>query len=62
MLRTNAASADGQVTIVRSLAYNYTLLESKSYGELHDFFQKVAAADQQQLVLTRAAAEPAKGN
>ena len=41
--------------IARSLAYNFTLLEQKDYNELHDFYQKVATADQQQLVLTRAA-------
>jgi hypothetical protein len=35
-------------------------LPSKDYGDLHDFYQKVATADQQQLVLTRA--QVAKGN
>ena len=48
------------VTIVRTLGYNFTLLQSKDYGDLHDFYQKVAAADQQQLVLTRSPA--IKGN
>jgi hypothetical protein len=48
------------VTIVRVLGYNFTLLDSKDYGDLHDFYQKVAAADQQQLVLTHSQA--AKGN
>jgi hypothetical protein len=48
------------VTIKRILGYNFTLLEPKEYGDLHDFYQKVAAADQQQLVLTRSSA--AKGN
>ncbi len=42
------------VEIARSLAYNFTLLEQKDYNELRDFYQKVATADQQQLVLTRA--------
>jgi hypothetical protein len=36
------------------------LLDPKVYNDLHDFYLKVAAADQQQLVLTRAAA--GKGN
>jgi len=48
------------VIVARTLGYNFTMLESKEYGDLHDFYQKVAAADQQQLVLTRALA--AKGN
>ncbi len=49
-----------EVAIVRTIGYNFTLLQSKDYGDLHDFYQKVAAADQQQLVLTRSPA--AKGN
>lgn len=48
------------VTVVRTMGYNFTLLESKEYGDLRDFYQKVAAADQQQLVLNRSQA--AKGN
>ena len=36
------------------MAYNFTLLEPKEYADLHDFYQKVATADQQQFVLTRA--------
>ncbi len=36
------------------MAYNFTLLDPKYYSDLHDFYQKVATADQQQLVLTRA--------
>jgi len=50
----------GYVTVQRTLAYNFTLLDPKEYPNLHDFYLKVAAADQQQLVLTRASA--AKGN
>jgi len=48
------ATSDG-VTINRTLAYNFTMLDPKEYSNLHDFYQKVAAADQQQLVLTRTA-------
>jgi hypothetical protein len=33
--------------------YNYTILDPKEYGSLHDFYQKVAAADQQQITLAR---------
>jgi hypothetical protein len=50
----------GSVTVERTMAYNFTVLSPKEYPSLHDFFQKVATADQQQLVLVRAA--QAKGN
>lgn len=36
----------------RLLARGFSLLEAKDYGQLRDFYQKVAAGDQQQLVLT----------
>jgi hypothetical protein len=42
------------------MAYSFAMLSAKEYPGLHDFFQKVATADQQQLVLVRAA--QAKGN
>jgi hypothetical protein len=48
------------VEVVRTLIYDFTLLGPKDYPELHDFYQKVATADQQQIVLSRAVA--AKGN
>ena len=55
-------SADGNtVTISRALVYNYTALDPKEYGGLHDFYQKIATADQQQMVLTHAPLT-AKGN
>ena len=56
---TSKASPDA-VNVVRTLLYNYTVLQPADYSSLHDFYQKVAAADQQQLVLTRATAT--KGN
>ncbi len=62
LLRINAAARNDTVEVVRNLVFNYTLLDSKAYADLHDFYQKVATADQQQLVLIRAAAAPAKGN
>jgi hypothetical protein len=49
-----------QVTITRTLARSFTFASTDDYQKLRDFYQKVAAADQQQLVLTAAAA--AKGN
>ena len=59
-LRINSSVDNGSVKVVRSFARNFALLDPKVYNDLHDFYLKVAAADQQQLVLTRAAA--AKGN
>jgi len=60
MLKINSSAKDGSVTVVRSVVYNFTLLDPKEYKDLHDFYQKVATADQQQLVLVRA--QQAKGN
>ncbi|HKF47928.1 MAG TPA: DUF3857 domain-containing protein [Terracidiphilus sp.] len=57
-----ASKADkNTVEIGRALAYNFTLLEAKDYASLHDFYQKVAASDQQPVVLLRAPAK-ATGN
>jgi hypothetical protein len=57
----SASDAKGStVRVVRNLIYNFTLLAPKDYQALHDFYQQVATADQQQLVLTRTIAE--KGN
>jgi hypothetical protein len=53
MLKVASSGSTGSAKITRSLAYNFTLLEASEYPNLHDFYQKVAAADQQQLVLTR---------
>jgi hypothetical protein len=60
VLKINSATTNGSVEVVRSFACGFTLLEAKDYNDLHDFYQKVAAADQQQLVLTRA--PESKGN
>ena len=49
-----------EVNITRTFARSFTFAHTEDYQALHDFYQKVAAADQQQLVLT---ATPAgKGN
>jgi hypothetical protein len=49
-----ASKKDGdKVEVARALVYNFTILDPKDYPDLHGFYQKVAAADQQQLVLTR---------
>ena len=55
MLKIASATKDSDVIVVRSFAHNYAILDSKDYTDLHDYFQKIALADQQQLVLTRAA-------
>jgi len=60
LLKIHSSGRDGSVTVQRTLAYNFTLLDPKEYPNLHDFYQKVATADQQQLVLTRSPAP--KGN
>lgn len=57
MMRAKTATTANGVQVGRVMAYNFTVLDPKDYGELHDFYQKVATADQQQLVLTRAAAK-----
>jgi len=49
-----------QVTAARSLARGFTFLPPDAYKDLRDFYQKMSAIDQQQIVLTRAAS--AKGN
>jgi hypothetical protein len=60
LLKIHSSTRDSSIEILRILAYNFTLLDPKEYSNLHDFYQKVATADQQPLVLTRAPA--AKGN
>lgn len=60
IFRASSAAKGAEVETMRTVGYNYTLLEPKDYGDLHDFYQKIAAADQQQLVLARSQA--AKGN
>jgi hypothetical protein len=53
-------STPGQVIVGRSLARAFSQVKPEEYQDLRGFYQKVAAADQQQLVLT--AAHVAKGN
>jgi hypothetical protein len=62
LLKISSQTTAGTVNVKRTLAYNYTILDPAVYPTLHDFYQKVAAADQQQLVLTRAPAAAGKGN
>jgi hypothetical protein len=57
-VKTSVSGSD--VTVVRVVAFNFSILPSKDYSDLHDFYQKIATADQEQLVLTRS--QTAKGN
>lgn len=41
-----------EVNVTRTLARSFTFAHNEDYQALHDFYQKVATADQQQLVLT----------
>jgi hypothetical protein len=59
-LKIASSAHDTVAQITRSLAYNFVVLGPRDYPDLHAFYRKVAAADQQQLVLTRA--PTAKGN
>ena len=56
VLQIKESTAGSDVTINRTFARAFTVLQANEYGALRDFYQKVAAADQQQLVL----AAPAK--
>jgi hypothetical protein len=60
VLKSASATAADSVRVARNLVFNFTILAPADYPSLHDFYQKVATADQQQLVLTRSQA--AKGN
>ncbi len=58
--KSSSTVKGNDIVATRTIGYNYTVLDSKEYGDLHDFYQKVAAADQQQIVLTRS--QTARGN
>jgi hypothetical protein len=57
---TKTVPGSGQITVARQLTRGFTFVKAAEYQDLHDFYQKVAAADQQQLVLAHAPA--AAGN
>jgi hypothetical protein len=44
----------GQIEVTRTLARAFTLAKPEEYQDLRGFYQKVAVADQGQLVLTAA--------
>jgi hypothetical protein len=61
VLMNKTVVAPDKITIVRSLARAFTFAKPDEYQDLRGFYQKVATADQQQLVLTTAT-PAAKGN
>ena len=60
VLATKVVSEPGKVTVARSLARGFTYLKPDQYQDLRGFYQKVAASDQQQLVLALGSEQ--KGN
>jgi polyhydroxyalkanoate synthesis regulator phasin len=60
LLRIASTANENTLEVKRAFARNFTLLAPEDYNNLHDFYLKLAAADQQQIVLLRAA--PPKGN
>jgi hypothetical protein len=60
VFKVKTTVAGNDVTVLRAVAFNFSVLPSKDYGDLHDFYQKIATTDQEQLVLTRS--QVAKGN
>jgi hypothetical protein len=54
-LIVKSASAPGQITIARQLVRAFTFAKPEEYQDLRGFFQKVAASDQAQLVLSKSA-------
>lgn len=56
----NSQSSPGKLVIVRSMARGFALAKPEEYQDLRGFYQKIATADQEQIVLTIPAA--AKGN
>jgi hypothetical protein len=60
ILITKSLASPDQIIIARKLARGFTFASQKEYQDLRGFYQKVAAADQGQLVLTTSATP--KGN
>ena len=56
-----SAPNGNDLTVTRTLARAFTLLQPDEYNPMRDFYQKVQAADQQEIVLTNGGAAQ-KGN
>ncbi len=59
-MRINSAVKVDSVEVTRVFARTFTLLKPEDYGDLHNFYLRLALADQQQILLSRPIA--AKGN
>ncbi|MFC5861566.1 DUF3857 and transglutaminase domain-containing protein [Acidicapsa dinghuensis] len=59
-LGTKSKVDKSTVVLTRTFIRGFSMLAAKDYPALRDFYQKVAAADQQQLVLEQAAVASAK--
>lgn len=57
---TKTVTGSDKITIARSFARAFSILKPEEYQDLRGFYQKIAASDQQQLVLT--VAPEMKGN
>ncbi|HVC46005.1 MAG TPA: DUF3857 domain-containing protein [Terracidiphilus sp.] len=53
LMRAGSKVDGDRLTVARLLMYNYTLLKPDEYADLHDFYQRVAKADSEQIVLDR---------
>jgi len=53
-MKLASAEKKGEVTVSRALGYNFVLVQAADYASLHEFYQKIATADQEQLVLVKA--------
>ena len=56
IFRIRSVAKGNVAEVARAFAYNYSVLDAKAYNDLRDLYLKIATADQQQIVLTRAAA------
>ncbi len=52
LLVAKSATQPGEIIIAQTLTVAFTMVKPEEYQDLRGFYQKVAAADQQQLVLT----------
>ena len=59
-LKIDSAVTEDKVEVTRAFTSNFAVLGPENYNDLRDFYLKLAAADQQQIALTRVPA--AKGN
>jgi transglutaminase-like putative cysteine protease len=61
VFQIKSAQTGNDLTVTRTLARAFTLLQPDEYSPMRDFYQKVNTADQQQIVLTNSATAQ-KGN